>query len=211
MELESLKYVWHTMETPAGQGRDGEEILSLLGKRSRGPVAKMQRNLRVEMILVVATYIPAMLLYFFDFEGRLTAIAWLFFLLLVVFLGYFYRKNKLLGEMQCVSCMVKANLQRQVGTLGKYIRFYLMTGTLMIPFMGIAAFLIIRWKFPSSPGSALFYHLSGLPWWKDPLFWGLFLLPLTIGMYYFNGWYLNRLYGRHIRKLQELVQEMEEG
>jgi hypothetical protein len=35
------------------------------------------------------------------------------------------------------------------------------------------------------------------------------MVPLTIGVYYANAWYINRLYGQHIKKLQELLQEME--
>lgn len=211
MELDSLKYVWHTLEVkPQGDQSSEQQIIALLHKRSTGPVAKMRRNLLAELILVLATYTPAMLFYLFDFEGRLSGVAWLFGLLMVLFAGYYYRKNRLLKEMQCVSCRVRSNLERQVGTLKKYIRFYTLAGTFMIPIMTIITYLIIRWKFPPSPGSALFYRISGTPWWQSPLSWLSLLVPATIGIYYINVWYVNKLYGRHIQKLQELLQEMEE-
>ena len=210
MELESLKYVWHSLEgKPAGGQSSEQEIIALLHKRSTGPVAKMRRNLLKELILIIATYIPTILLYLFDFEGKLSGIAWLFVLLLILFAGYFYRKNRLLKEMQCVSCRVRSNLERQVATLKKYTRFYTLAGTLMIPVMTIFCYLIIRWKFPLPPGSALFYRMGGTPWWQNPLLWMSVLAPLTIGIYYFNVWYVNKLYGRHIQKLQELLREME--
>jgi hypothetical protein len=38
----------------------------------------------------------------------------------------------------------------------------------------------------------------------------LLLIPLTIGVYFLNVWYVGRLYGQHIRKLQDLLREMEE-
>ena len=210
MELESLKYMWHTLETPPAPAQRREEILALMERRSRGPVAKMRRNLLGELILIAATYIPAILFYLFDFGGKLSEIAGLLLLLLVVFAAYFYRKNRLLKEMQCISCQVRSNLQRQVSTLRKYIRFYTITGTLMIPFMAVFSVIIIHWKLPSSFGSALFYRLSGAPWWKNPVYWGILLVPVTIGIYYVNVWYVNKLYGRHIGKLQEMLDEMDE-
>jgi hypothetical protein len=210
MELESLKYVWHALEgKPAGGQSSEQEIITLLHKRSKGPVAKMRRNLLGELILILMTYIPTILFYLLDFGGRLSGIAWLFFLLMLLFAGYYYRKDKLLREMQCVSCQVRSNLERQVGTLKKYTRFYTLTGTGMIPVMTIFSYLIIRWKFPPPSGSSLYYQISGIPWWQSPLFWISLLAPLTIGIYYVNVWYVNKLYGRHIQKLQELLQEME--
>jgi hypothetical protein len=210
MELESLKYVWHTLEVKsAGEPNGEQEILALLQKRSMGPVARMRRNLEKEFILILVTYIPTILLYFFWFEGKLFEIGWLFFLLMLLFAGYFYRKDKLLKEMQCVSCRVRYNLERQVGTLKKYTRFYTLAGTIMIPVMAICTFFIIRWKFPPPAGSTLFYRIVGISWWQNPLFWLGMMVPITIGIYYLNACYVNKLYGRHIRKLQELLQEME--
>lgn len=210
MELDSLKYVWHSLEAGPPRSHSEQEIIALLHKRSNGPVAKMRRNLLGELILILVTYIPTILFYLIDFEGKLSSIAWSFGLLMVMFAIYYYRKDKLLKEMQCVSCRVRSNLERQVATLKKYTRFYILAGTLMIPLMAIFTYLIIRWKFPPSPGSALFYRISGTPWWQSPLSWLSLLVPVTIGIYYMNVWYVNKLYGRHIRKLQELLLEMEE-
>ncbi|HEX9509977.1 MAG TPA: hypothetical protein VF939_05810 [Puia sp.] len=211
MELESLKYVWHSLEVkPDREAGSEEEIIALMHKRSKGPVAQMRRNLLGELILVLATYIPAILFYLFDFEGRLSEIAWLLGLLMALLAVYYYRKNRLLKEMQCVSCQVRSNLKLQVGTLKKYIRFYILAGTLMIPVMTLFAYGIIRWKYPSPPGSALFYRISGISWWQNPLIWISLLALFTIGIYYVNVWYVNKLYGRPIKKLQELLEEMEE-
>lgn len=210
MELESLKYVWHNLEVrPRESHHSDAEIIALLHKRSKGPVAKMRRNLLAELILVLVTYIPAGLFYLIDFEGKLSGVSWLFGLGMVLFAGYYYRKDRLLKGMLCVSCQVRSNLQRQITTLKKYIRFYTLAGTIMIPVMTICTYLIVRWKFPPSPGSALFYRIAGTPWWENPLSWLSLLVPVTIGVYYVNVWYVNKLYGRHIQKLQELLREME--
>ena len=216
MELESLKYIWRSLETPPAQTPSRQGLAALLEKRSRGPVARMRRNLIGEGILMFLTYTPAILCYLLAFDGRLSAISWLFALLAAAFFGYYYRKYRLLKEMQCVTCQVKSNLARQVKTLKKYVRFYLLAGTAMIPVSFSLSYAIIRWKmpsvftYPSSPaGQGLYLRLHPIPWWGNPLFWLILMVPLTIGIYYANAWYINRLYGRHIKKLQELLQEME--
>ena len=207
MELESLKYIWRSLETPPAQTPRRQDLAALLSQRSRGPVARMKRNLIGEGILVFVTYTPAILCYLLAFDGRLSAISWLFMLLAAALFGYYYRKYRLLKEMECVTCQVKSNLARQVKTLKKYVRFYLLAGTAMIPVSYFLSYAIIRWKMAA--GHSLYLHLHPIPWWGSPLFWFILMVPLTIGIYYTNAWYINRLYGRHIKKLQELLQEME--
>jgi hypothetical protein len=210
MELDSLKYAWLTLEAPPASHKSMEEIHALLQRRSGGIVTRMRRNLRGELILIAVTYVPAILFYFLDFDGRLSGIAWLFILLLAILAVYFYRKNRLLTAMQCTGCSLYSNLRQQINALKRYIKFYVWSGTLMIPLMVLLSWLIIRQKFPVTPGADLFYQLSGTPWWQHPLVWAFFLIPFTIGVYFVNLWYVHRLYGRHIRNLQDLVQEMEE-
>ncbi len=210
MELENLKYIWHTLESPPAPTPDREQLLALLQKRSRGPVARMRRNLMAELLLVAITYIPGIGFYLVEFEGRLSAISGLLFLLAAFFCGYYYRKLRLLKEMQCVSCEVRSNLARQVGTLKKYTRFYLLAGTLMIPVTALIAYVLFRWRLPYPAVTELYHRLSPAPWWTNSIFWLVLLAPLTIAIYYFNAWYIHRLYGRHIKKLQRLLQEMDE-
>jgi hypothetical protein len=208
MELESLRQVWHTIEIPSLPGQDALQLLSLVKKRSLSPVARMKRNIVKELILVIAVYTPGILYYVFEFDGKLSEISWLLFFLLLLFAGYFYKKYTLLKGMQCISCQVRSNMERQVHALKRYIRFYTVAGTAMIPLILVSAFLIIRWKLPPTPGAALYYKMGGLPWWQSSITWLLALIPATIVAYYINVWYVNKLYGRHIRKLEEMLQEL---
>jgi hypothetical protein len=208
MELESLKYIWRSLENPPAPEPDRNTMLALLEQHSRGPVARMRRNLVGEGILLLITYSPGILCYILEFEGRLSAMSWLLGLLAVAFGAYYYRKYRLLSQMQCVTCQVRSNLSRQVKTLKKYTRFYLLAGTGVIPVTFFLAYAIIRWKLPSA-GSALYYRLHPMPWWANPIYWMILLVPVTIGSYFANAWYVNKLYGRHIKKLQDLLLEME--
>src|SRR5882757_4374257 len=120
MELDSLKYVWRTLESAPAPEKSREQISALLRKRSGSAVARMQRNLRGELILILATYTPTILFYFLEFDGKLSGISWAFILLLAILAVYFHRKNKLLRAMQCAEHTLRSSLQQQIHTLKKY-------------------------------------------------------------------------------------------
>jgi hypothetical protein len=90
MELESLKYIWHSLEAPTDDGHDRQALLALLKKKSQAPVARMRRNIIGEGILLFVAYTPAILIFLLGFNGRLVAISWLFIFVLVLFFGYYY-------------------------------------------------------------------------------------------------------------------------
>jgi hypothetical protein len=191
MELETLKSIWNDQDPPPEGKATRDQLLALLQGRSRNRIARMRRNLRIEGILIILTYIPCILFYRAEDEGRLSAISWALALVFVIFWGYYYGKDRLLKNMQCVSCEVRSNLAGQVRTLRKYLRFYLWFGTLMTPLMIYVAWGIMLRR---PPPAALLQ----------------FIVPFTIALYFINVWYVNKLYGRHVRKLQELLREMDE-
>ena len=205
MELDSLKEIWRDSAPEAP-----ESLLPLLQQRSRGPVARMRRNLRIELLCIIVAYVPLILFYLVEFQGRLRAISLALLVVGGLFCAYYYRKSRLLNTMQCLSCQVRSNLARQVGTLKKYTRFYLLASTIVIPTMAILTYLIFHFQLFYPDNTKVYHSLSPAPWWKNSTIWLLMLVPFTVAMYYFNVWYINKLYGRHIKKLQELLREMDE-
>ena len=204
MELDQLKEMW----SDVGQGKTSTselELQAILQKKSKSPIAKMKRNLFIEMIIVLVLYTWSTLYYFMKFNGAILSIAWLMLLTGVLFMIYYFRKRKLLKEMECVSCEVKSHLQLQVKTLEKYIWLYLVGGTLMFPFVMITSGVII-----------FFYDAKIQTSASNISFWPFFLLliivssVLTIPMYFLNKWYVRKLYGQHTEKLKKIVNEMSE-
>ena len=239
MELDSLKDIWQALDQPLGSrkpdepavgrspadppdtipaagshrfsgGSAHESLLPLLNQRSRGPVARMRRNLRIEYLCIVVSYIPLILCYLVEFQGRLSAISIMLFIVGAFFCAYYYRKSRLLNTMQCLTCQVRSNLARQVATLKKYTRFYLLASTAVIPAVAILTYVIFRLRLLYPNDAAVYHTLSPAPWWKNSTIWLLLLIPFTVMIYYMNVWYINKLYGRHIKKLQELLREMDE-
>jgi 4-hydroxybenzoate polyprenyltransferase len=208
MDLDKLKSVWQK-ESSAEQKQD-EELRSLLQKPSNSPVAKMKRNLFMELILVVITYSLMILYYFIAFSGKMWEVSLFMLVLALVFIIYYFRKNKLLNDMQCLSCHVKSNLERQVKILEKYIKFYLITGTIVVPLAFFFFAIIIYYKFPATAKRSLFFTSPENPLWRALLVWVIVTTALTIVIYYLNKWYVQKLYGKHILKLKEMLREMED-
>ncbi|HEY0677350.1 MAG TPA: hypothetical protein VGD17_03650 [Chitinophagaceae bacterium] len=207
MELEHFKDLW-PKDTVKGQKQD-EYLLSLIGKRSNSPIAKMKRNLRWELIAVIVLYSIGIVYYFFAFGGKMIEISWFMIVLGLLFVAYYLRKNKLLNEMQCVTCQVKSHLEKQLGTLEKYIRFYLIAGNLMFPvtmlIVGYIAIVIYPAKLNDSRSIWNSEALQQLA-----VKYLLITIVISFVLYFVNRWYVNRLYGRHVRKLREMLNDMEE-
>jgi len=198
MELDNLKEAWkgHTIKNAADSN---EEILSMLQKKSQRPIAKMKRNLFRELVTVIVLYTASISYYIIAESGKFWEVALMLFIIGVLFLFYYYRKNKLLSEMECVACEVKSNLQRQVATLEKYVRFYYLVGMILTPLAYFSAGFFVLYKSPGITMSTNFYML----------FFGSGVV-MAILLFFVNKWYVNKLYGQHVNKLKELLKQMEE-
>lgn len=219
MELDSLKDIWKDLDEKDLRPAGDVPIISMLQKRSRSPLAKMKRNLYWEMAALVVCYSLAIWYYITGWQGRYWEVALLLFFVGVFALFYYLRKHKLLNEMQCVACEVRSNLQRQLVTLEKYVNFYFVSSIIITPTAYFVAGLIVFFKTPEDFGKV---DLKGVPdmipdvsdQLPDHQFLVTFIsigVVLTIGVYFFSRWAINRLYGQHIKKLKELVQQMEEA
>lgn len=218
MELDNLKDIWKDLDEKDLRSGSEVPITSMLHKRSKSPVAKMKRNLYWEMGALVICYSLAIWYYVTAWEGRYWEVAVLLFLVGLFGMFYYMRKYKLLNEMQCLACEVKSNLKRQLVTLEKYVNFYFVSSILLTPAAYFVAGIIVLFKSPTGPGD---FSVKNLPtavpdlgaefpehrWFIIFVTIGVFL---TIGVYFFSRWAINRLYGQHIKKLKELVAQMEE-
>jgi 4-hydroxybenzoate polyprenyltransferase len=208
MELDQWKDIWK--EEGQQPSNEAAKLQSLLDKKSKSPVAKMKRNLRVELWFVIITYGAMILFYFLAFNGSMSAVSWFMLIIGLLFVIYFQRKNKLLTEMECLSCEVKSNLQKQTTTLEKYIRIYLIGGTVLAPvsllFFGWFFYVKARIKVDDT----FFYPGEHNPIWKVILAWVILTAVVTFIFYLLNKWYVRKLYGKHVEKLKEVLSEMEE-
>lgn len=204
MELDNLKDLWRDIGRENLHQNDDQEIIRILQKKSQSPIARMKRNLLVELIAVIILYSFPIWYFLETSKGRYSEIALFLFLIGILFLFYFYKKNKLLGQMQCVTCEVRSNLQQQLATLEKYVQFYFVSATILCPVAYFVPGIIVLLKYPGENIVVSF---------RESTVYTVFVaigLLITIGSYFLNRWYVRKLYGQHIRRLKELLLQMDE-
>jgi len=207
MELDDMKIIWKDNDV---EGTDANKISEMIGKQSHGPVAKMKRNLRMELTILIFSLSIVSVYYFIAFKGEYSIIGWVYASLLVLFCYYFFRKNKLLNEMQCSSCRVKSNLELQLKQLKQYVHVYLISGTALIPILFIFLGTVLYYKKPALINKTILYPSAINPVWKFLLAWFILLSVSTVIMWVLNRGYVNKLYGRHIDRLKQLLAQLNE-
>lgn len=201
-----MKDMWKQQEAV----EPAEDIRPMLGKNSNLPIARMKRHLVAELVVVVVLY-GLMIFYFFNsHSGRLLIVAWLYLLIGIAFCVYFFKKLRLLKSMDCMACEVKANLSKQVMTLEKYVRFYLLAGTALVPVILIFFYLVQYFYFPATPN--MFFSLPSEKVSVARSVGELLLIVSvsTLIMYFVNRWYVKKLYGKYVNQLKDMLFQMEE-
>jgi len=207
MELDDMKKIWGARsEEPA----DADKIAALLGSESHNPIERMKRNLRKELLIMIVSVGGVAVYFFLAFKSEYNIIGWAYALLLALFGYYFFQKNKLLNEMQCTTCRVKSNLELQLRTLQRYVRFYLVSGTAVVPLLFIFLGIALYYKKPTLIDKTILYPSATNPVWKFLLAWLILLVVSTTIIWVLNRDYVNKLYGRHIAKLKQLLSQLNE-
>ncbi|MBK8087694.1 MAG: hypothetical protein IPK31_06980 [Chitinophagaceae bacterium] len=207
MELDQLKEMWSDVGSKE-QGPSADELQALLQKKSKSPIAKMKRNLLIELLLIVIIYVFTVTYYFLNYSGGMLSAAWMLMVIGVFYVFYYLRKRRLLNQMECVSCEIKSNLKMQLVTLEKYVRFYMISGTLLVPVVFVITGLIVLLYSPEAASVPAVKTTSFLLKSSAVLF--VAAIVFTIPIYFANKWYVRKLYGQHIERLKKIVDEMNE-
>jgi hypothetical protein len=206
MELENLKTIWKEVGTTE-QGTSAAELEQLLSKKSKSPIAKLKRTLLWELVFVVFIYFSTIVYYLAKNEPGMSYFALMLVVVGALYVWYYVVKRRLLKQMECVTCEVKSNLSNQLKTLEKYLKLYLWAGTLLAPVLLIGSGIVVYFYSPD---------LGKLPMGKNEFFpyffLGMFIISLiiTVPLYFLNKLYIHLLYGRHVKKIRTIVQELNE-
>ncbi|MFT3749329.1 MAG: hypothetical protein QM768_13470 [Agriterribacter sp.] len=208
MELELLKEIWNEINDKLPRVvKVDADVLQKATLSQQKIIASIKRNLFVEVIIVLVCVTAIAGFYFTAFGGNFKEVSWAYIMLAAGFLLYYFRKNRLLKVMQNTSLNVKANIEIQLSVLEKYIRFYLVAGTLLVPVLMGFFYLLLLYKhitiFPSL--------LPGVGNINFTLSYIVFSIFFTIVLYYLYRWYIYKLYGKHIARLRALLNEMNDN
>ncbi len=204
MELDDLRQQWQQPEpAKAPIPLSVAELTRLVAQQSGGIVAQLRRNARLELgityvllavSLGLAAWAPALWLRWFG--GLLTLVA-------LVCIYYFYRKLGLLRSMDDPAGNLRAHLVRITSGLRALIRFYYRFTLAMIPvtalLTGVLALLHVLGEFTPSKLALL---LGALVAEMAILYW-----PASRA----TTWYLQRLYGQHLDRLEGQLRELDGG
>jgi hypothetical protein len=202
MELDDLRHQWQQPGPTMPAALNKAALAQLLAQQSSSILVKLRRNARLELainyaILPVAVAVAgwAPVLWVRLFGGLLALLAG-------VCIYYFYRKLGLLREMDNLTDDLRGHLRRVTQGLRALIRFYYRLTLAMIP---VTMLLNVVMVLSELRGPATLLKIS--------IIVGL-LLVLSILMYFpvakATTWYLQRLYGQHLDRLEGQLHELDE-
>ena len=92
MELDQLKEMWGTVDAKHTKTSE-QELQVLLQKKSKSPIAKMKRNLTVEMWVLVVLYSVIIIDYVRQFKGLILAIPLVLFVVGLLYVCLLYTSD----------------------------------------------------------------------------------------------------------------------
>ena len=201
MELDDLRRHWQ--QAPAAPQVPPAEMRQLLRQQSTNLIAKMRRSVWVE---IVATAVLALLPLLFLHKEAFQRLYLGVIVLMVSIFGYYYaRQLSLLKQMARADVSIRGHLQTLSAGLRHLLRFY---------------YHLTLWVGPATLLLVLGYYVAkelgraaGPRWPQLGIVVSLVLVlgvVFQFGIIYFTRWYLQRLYGRHLDRLEGQLRELDE-
>jgi hypothetical protein len=202
MEIEDLKSIWKK-QSEGFKPKDETELAHMLKGRSSSIVMRLKRNVWFELIFTFLGGL-GLLAYALTLPGgylKWTSITIL--TLFVIYLVYYVKKLTILHRFDPGNDDIKANLQRLIYNLKGYLKFYRRSYSILYPVFFLIGLLFLAIEYGASgffnklarpevsfillPGAALYFILSR----------------------WLTSWYLKKLYGNHLEKLENLLKDLE--
>ena len=202
MELDDLRRQWQ--QAPAVPQVPPAELRLLLSQQSTSLILKMRRSVWGEIVAsTVLAFFPFLFIHSAGFRwGYAGVIA-----LMVVVFGYYYtRQLSILKQMGQADVSIRGHLQVLSAGLRQLLRFY---------------YYLTLWTGPVTLLLVLGYYVTkeidqptGPRWTQLGVVVSLVLVLGVIfqfGIIYLTRWYLQRLYGRHLDRLEGQLRELDES
>lgn len=202
MEIEDLRTLWNKQNE--GFRRKGEtELAAMLKGRSISIVSRLKRNVWIELVFTFAGSL-GLLAYALTLPGG--ALKWTSMSILILFCVYslyYIKKLRLLHRFDPAHKNLKANLHGLVLDLRGYLKFYKRSYSVLYPMYLFLALLFTALEH----GASGFINLLTKPN-------VIITLALVAGLFFFcstwlTTWYLKKLYGNHLGKLEALLDELD--
>ena len=202
MELDDLKSIWK-QDKPGFEPKREAEIASMIKGRSNSIISKLKRSVWFELIF---TIVCSIILGIYAVTLDNGALMWTIISLLVLFVSYLFyyvKKIILLNQFNPSTENLKNGLQNLLDRLTTYLNFYKRSYAILYPVYFCLGLLY------GAMEQGLDEFLQRLSQPKVIIYLivlaGVFFL-FTI---WITNWYLRKLYGNHLDKLKELLNELQ--
>jgi len=202
MELDDLKSIWK-QDKPGFEPKKEAEIASMIKGRSNSIISKLKRSVWFELIFTIVCGI-VFGVYALTLESG--ALMWTIISLIVLFVSYLFyyvKKIVLLNKFDSSTENLKNSLQHLSERLTTYLNFYKKSYAILYPVYFCLGLLFGAME----RGIDDFLHRLSQP--KTILY-----LIVLAGIFFvctilITNWYLKKLYGNHLDKLKELLNELQ--
>ena len=205
MELDDLRRQWQQPEPVAPAPLTTTELAQLAARQSGTIMEQLRRNARWELGLNYGLGLAALVLVVGVPQLWLRLLAGTMGLIALVCIYYFHRKLGLLRGMANPAGHLRAHLVRITEGLRALTRFYYR----LTLWTGPYTMLLLLGFFT---GKEL-HRATGPRWQLLGIVAGLALVigaACQVGIVYFTRWYLQRLYGQHLDRLEGQLRELDE-
>ncbi len=198
MELDDLKQPW--LESAKNIKPFNKSVMEIIQNKSYGPAARLKRNFR-KMIIIIPIVVTMLIVNLSKKHDIFSDVLfWFYIIFISSMMLFFYYNYRLINKMQCMDCLVKTNLEKQVKTLenGFKLRLLITRGAFII-------FIVLL-------EVLMYYHQEPalVKWYAQPVIIRMLAYAILITSWYFITKLVSRTkYGKHIQNLKNLVQQME--
>ena len=202
MELEDLKYIWKK-NNEGFRPKDEAELATMLKGNSASIIARLKRNVWFELIFTFLGGL-ALLLYALTLpSGSLKWTSVSIPILFGIYSFYYVKKLLLLNRFNSGNDHIKATLERLILNLKGYLKFYKRSYSILYPVYFLLALLFGGIEH----GATEFFQKLSKPSVIATLLFGAGLFFVCSA--WLTTWYLKKLYGNHLEKLEGLLRDLE--
>jgi hypothetical protein len=200
MELDELKDIWKKTDGDFKPKAESELAVMLRGN-SKSIVAKLKRSVWFELIF---TLVAGFILLMYALRLPAGALKWIAVSILILFVVYsfYYVKKIMLLNRFTAENNLKVNLEKLIHNLYDYLRFYKRSYALLYPIYFCLALVFVAIERGFNEFLGLLFKPQTIAYLT--LLAGLFFFCST----WFVNWCLKKLYGRHLEKLEALLNEL---
>lgn len=193
MELDDLKHIWQNAGEESQPSMNAEALLRLTKQSSQNIIERLVRNIWYELVVSIFVVIAWFYytLFYAEEHWRIGGLTMGIFM--IASLGFYLWVLFRLKSISMADISLKESLTQLIKQFKLYIKAYTWLNILLIPFANfLGAYLILSPLEDGIKTSAMIaVGMAPLMWWL-------------------MRWYINRLYGQHLTRLESILQELNE-